>query len=421
MSGDISPEKLKRVPLKEELVKLTGCFIKALILQQFLYWSERVHDFDAFIAEEKLRNPDLEIELRYGWIYKSAKQLHTEVMFGDSLSPQTLKRRLEEIVEAGYLDSRHNPEHGWDRCLQYRPNILKIQIGLQSMGYGLEGYSLAMEENAFLTVRNAFNTEKNQFATVINPIYHSEKAIPETTTETTTEFKRKGIKINFDLPPYNHYDLVNKWVYLRQGEDLVKAFVSDATPKRLRLIIEKTDGLKLYDPTNRVFYQNGNSDLVSVVIGEDLKADREKNLSSEQLAMKRRLVDLTHAGEILVKTERNRTIGKLQEAARFMVKRGDTPGDVDKFERWFRDIHWRGRDGETVTLQVLSKLWPQFREGVRDESTSTRSKESSISSLSGRAIDEPIKEIFDPKTKETYYVDRRTNERVPEPAGSAIQ
>lgn len=47
---------------------------------------------------------------------------------------------------------------------------------------------------------------------------------------------------------------------------------------------------------------------------------------------------------------------------------------------------------------------------------SGRRRESAISSLSGRAIDDPIKEIFDPKTRETYYIDRTTNERVTDPA-----
>ena len=48
-------QKLKRVVIKEELVVLTGDIFKAVILNQFLYWSERVKDFDKFISEEKVR------------------------------------------------------------------------------------------------------------------------------------------------------------------------------------------------------------------------------------------------------------------------------------------------------------------------------------------------------------------------------
>jgi len=39
-------EALKRIVIKEELVVLTGDYRKAILLNQFLYWSERVKDFD---------------------------------------------------------------------------------------------------------------------------------------------------------------------------------------------------------------------------------------------------------------------------------------------------------------------------------------------------------------------------------------
>jgi hypothetical protein len=47
------PIKLKRAVIKEEYVALTGSVDKALILNQFVYWSERVRDFDLFVKEEK--------------------------------------------------------------------------------------------------------------------------------------------------------------------------------------------------------------------------------------------------------------------------------------------------------------------------------------------------------------------------------
>ncbi len=195
------PKKLKRVPLKEELVSLTGCFIKALILQQFLYWSERVSDFDDFILEEKERSPELELELRHGWIYKSTEQLHDELMFGDSLSPRTVKRRLDEIVNGGYLVSRNNPNHKWDRCLQYRPDIIKIQINLQEIGYALEGYPLFIPPLAFDTVTNASGTVSNQDDKVTNRTVANVQAIPETTTETTTEtLKASSAKADYSRP-----------------------------------------------------------------------------------------------------------------------------------------------------------------------------------------------------------------------------
>jgi len=195
----MKPQKLKRVPLKEELVALTGDFVKALILQQFLYWSERVIDFDDFIIEEKERLPGLEIELRHGWIYKSTEQLHDELMFGESLSPRTVKRRLDEIVNAGYLVSRNNPDHKWDRCLQYRPDIQKIQTDLQKMGFALEKYPLIVTIYPFATVTNADDNVSNREDAVSNQSVASVEAIPETTPETTPEsLKASSAKADYN-------------------------------------------------------------------------------------------------------------------------------------------------------------------------------------------------------------------------------
>ena len=67
--------RLKRVVIKEELVELTGDFTKAVILNQFIYWSERTRDFDSFIKEEKKRlsknKEESKIEKQHGWIYKN--------------------------------------------------------------------------------------------------------------------------------------------------------------------------------------------------------------------------------------------------------------------------------------------------------------------------------------------------------------
>lgn len=130
---------LKRVVIKEELVALTGDALSALLLNQILYWSERVQDFDAFIAEEKRRGGDPNIELTNGWIYKSAPELGEEIMM--DVSTATIRRRLEELVEAGYLDKRESPAK-WDRTYQYRPNIYTIQRDLAGLGYALDGYPL---------------------------------------------------------------------------------------------------------------------------------------------------------------------------------------------------------------------------------------------------------------------------------------
>ena len=72
---DAKPRHMKRVVLKEELVILTGDALTALVLNQFIYWSERIKDVDKYIREEKQRNPEVSISPTYGWIYKNAEEL----------------------------------------------------------------------------------------------------------------------------------------------------------------------------------------------------------------------------------------------------------------------------------------------------------------------------------------------------------
>ena len=163
--------KLKRVVIQEELVALMGDHVNALILKQFLYWGERVRDFDKFIAEEKGRDPDTRIELTRGWIYKSAEELADELMI--SISSRTLARRIEDVVSAGWLDRRRNPYHAWDRTWQYRPNLRKIQAGLRKLGYALEGYPVLPDVQC-----NGQGDES---------IGQGDEALPEITTEIVPE------------------------------------------------------------------------------------------------------------------------------------------------------------------------------------------------------------------------------------------
>jgi DNA-binding MarR family transcriptional regulator len=185
-------KKLKRAVLKEELIALVGNHVQAVILNQFIYWSERTKDVDQFLEEERKRNPEAGIDLTYGWIYKSAEELTGEIML--SLSPATVRRHINKLVEVGYLDRRNNPKYKWDRCLQYRPNILKIQRELQAIGYSLEGYPLMLDDNPFCTAQNALckmqngsSNLQNQSVKMQNRSCENAEALPEITTEITTE------------------------------------------------------------------------------------------------------------------------------------------------------------------------------------------------------------------------------------------
>ena len=137
------PKKLKRVPIKEELVEITGDYIKAVILQQFIYWSERTKDYDQFVLEEKSQAErygyEYVAELKNGWIYKSSEQLSEETLL--RLKHTAMRTHIKVLVEKGFLSERTNPLDRRDRTIQYRVNILAIQLDLLEHNYVLDGYS----------------------------------------------------------------------------------------------------------------------------------------------------------------------------------------------------------------------------------------------------------------------------------------
>lgn len=175
--------KLKRAVVKEEIVAITGDFVSALILNQLMYWSERVRDFDAFIAEENRRREQSgldSITLLHGWIYKSATQLSDELMIG--LSAQTIGRYISTLVSLGLVSERLNPKYKWDRTKQYRVNLLAVRQAMKDKGYELQGYRWDREMG-------------NAFSKMENPTRENAQAIPETNPEitdlttATTEFQ----------------------------------------------------------------------------------------------------------------------------------------------------------------------------------------------------------------------------------------
>ena len=196
------PKPLLRAVLKEELVALTGDWLCALALNQFLYWGLRVADFRDFLKEEARRRKDGKTyeELDHGWIWKSMKEFKEELLLV-GVSEETIRRRIQsllseydaetgEMTKEGWLDWRANPEDKRDRTYQYRPNILKIQQDLHELGYALDGYALAglpqeeesIPQNEEWTPQDEEWTPQNEGWTPQNV-----EALPETTTETTTE------------------------------------------------------------------------------------------------------------------------------------------------------------------------------------------------------------------------------------------
>lgn len=142
-------KKLKRVVIKEEMVELTGDYRIAILLQQFIYWSRKVEDFDRFIQEEQIRRgEELDIPLKHGWFWKKAEDLCEECMLfvhsknGEKkkYTKDTIRKYIKYLVKNGWLSERDNPDpkYRFDKTKQYRVNLQKTNRDLQSLGYHKE-------------------------------------------------------------------------------------------------------------------------------------------------------------------------------------------------------------------------------------------------------------------------------------------
>lgn len=174
--------RIKKAVIREDLLSITNDYRKAIILNQFIYWSERVSDADKFIQKENEianSNGEEERELFYGWIYKTAEELADEVMLG--LSASQIRRYISDLVDMGYISKRNNPKYKWDRTLQYRVNLVNIAKDLKKNGYPLSDYRIEIPENEKFNAHEcAINNEPMKNQTQV-----SEEAIPENTTDNT--------------------------------------------------------------------------------------------------------------------------------------------------------------------------------------------------------------------------------------------
>lgn len=170
--------RIKKAVIREDLLSITNDYRKAIILNQFIYWSERVSDADKFIKKENeiaKSNGEEERELFYGWIYKTAEELADEVMLG--LSASQIRRYISDLVNMGYISKRNNPKYKWDRTLQYRVNLVNIAKDLKKNGYPLSDYKIEIPENEKFNAHEcAINNEPMENQTQVG-----DEAIPKNT------------------------------------------------------------------------------------------------------------------------------------------------------------------------------------------------------------------------------------------------
>ena len=127
----------KVVVIREELVNLTENPLIAVVLNQLLYWTERLPDFKLLIEEEE--NSEGESSHCHGWFYKTADELIEETLL--HVSRPTMRGYLTFLIAKGWIEERTNPKNKWDKTIQYRVNLLSLHRELQFYGWGLSCFS----------------------------------------------------------------------------------------------------------------------------------------------------------------------------------------------------------------------------------------------------------------------------------------
>lgn len=174
--------KIRKVVLREDLLAITEDFREAIILNQFIYWSERVKDADKLIEQENeiaRKNGAVEREPLYGWIYKSAKDMADETMLG--IGEKQARRYMSSLVAKGFLCERYNPKYKWDRKMQYKINLVNIGLALREKGYPLSDYKIELPETLDITQPSPMTDE---WSSMTDGTDTGVVAIADTTVET---------------------------------------------------------------------------------------------------------------------------------------------------------------------------------------------------------------------------------------------
>ena len=115
------PRRKRFCVVREELLAITDSILSSMILHQFLYWTGRGGRND-------------------GWIWKSASELADHDLLGIR-DERTVRRRLTDLIDLGYLERRRNPDNPMDNTPQYRVDVGRVIHDVEAAGYTLDGWT----------------------------------------------------------------------------------------------------------------------------------------------------------------------------------------------------------------------------------------------------------------------------------------
>lgn len=186
--------------IREGLYSLTTDSTEALILNQFIYWSERISDKKQYLIEENKRKHVKNMsnsELTHGFIYKSATELKGEIMSEKSVN--TISRKLSSLVKKGFLTRRKNPKNAYDRTYQYRVNQILISKELEKLGFNPLDYLVNLDCLNYIDTKSSEIADKSNSHNVKscyqvdNSKCLFDKAIPEITSKNTSKITSSSL------------------------------------------------------------------------------------------------------------------------------------------------------------------------------------------------------------------------------------
>lgn len=247
---------LKRVVIREEYVAITGNYICALILNQFIYWLKRKNDYCQFLSEENTRrvNNGLDqIPMEYGWIYKAARELSNELML--NVSASTIGRYMKKLISLKFLETRKNPIYKYDQTLQYRVNLLEVEKALSKKGYILEGFKRVEKQlnDPDFIIENGVSKSHSRKSVLINgesqnDIFNITENTTETNSETTTgRLSEKFVKdLNLKYDTEEIRKTILSWSqkkdpqYIREAVAYVNSTTKAKAPKQFSAYLSQT-------------------------------------------------------------------------------------------------------------------------------------------------------------------------------------
>ncbi|MFW6025368.1 MAG: DnaD domain protein [Candidatus Woesearchaeota archaeon] len=217
--------------IREKYVDITGDHKLALILNQFIYWTPRTGSerYKRWILEEFSREEG-ELEcLEGGWVWKKTEELAEETMLFKSKA--TMMKYLNELIDMGFLQKRHNPDYKFDKTYQYRVNLKQVVFALWERKEGgvieLGQESLILTEKLLQSLKSPKFKNKTPRLKDSTPELEDSTAIPKITSKGTSKTEREDDekKENIDDKLKNKYRIIfNKDLNNDFIDELIKKY-----------------------------------------------------------------------------------------------------------------------------------------------------------------------------------------------------